>query len=374
MDVLQQLPSDGPLHVSPRMAPLAKLPVFFQLKGERVLVAGGSEGAAWKAELLAAAGAEVHIYAEDVCDTLADLVAGNCRYRLYRHSWQEQSFAGVALAIGDFDSETHARCFFQAARSAGVPVNVIDKPEFCQFQFGSIVNRSPVVVSISTDGAAPILAQAIRRRIEAVLPASLGNWAAIAAAIRERVIGLLKPGAERRSFWEGFVDRAFREKAPKDADTLLDAALGVVLRKDAGGNPGHVTLVGVGSQDAELLTLKAIRALQAADVILFDSFICEAILELARREARRVPIADHFGHSNRENVGSMLEDIAKAGKRVVWLKSGDPRSIANVADEIFDLEDHGITVDVIPATAAIDDMTALFRGLPLGGGEPQLVQ
>ncbi|PLU63481.1 siroheme synthase, partial [Sinorhizobium medicae] len=164
-------------------------------KRERVaLVAGGSDAAAWKAELLSACGAEVHVYAPRaiLSDLFLDVLARGAAHELGRFvhhdkAWHADAFRDAAIAIADCDEQSEAEAFFHAARTAGVPVNVIDKPAFCEFQFGSIVNRSPVIVAISTDGAAPILAQAIRRRIEALLPPALKHWASIAQAIRDRV-------------------------------------------------------------------------------------------------------------------------------------------------------------------------------------------
>ena len=143
-----------------RISPLAKLPVFWNLQGKRAVIAGGSEGAAWKAELLRACGATVEVFSEveDLSETMAALIARTALIH-HAHPWHCGIFTGASLALADCETEDEARAFFCAARAAGVPVNVIDKPAFCQFQFGSIVNRSPVIVSISTDGAAPILAQ-----------------------------------------------------------------------------------------------------------------------------------------------------------------------------------------------------------------------
>lgn len=147
-----------------RMEKLAKLPVFWGLEGKRVVLAGGSDGAAWKAELLLACGAELHLYCEEseLSDCFAALVSTSQMLTWHDRSWGPDSFKGAELALADCETDEEAGRFYNAARSVSVPVNVIDKPEFCQFQFGSIVNRSPVVVSISTDGAAPILAQAIQ--------------------------------------------------------------------------------------------------------------------------------------------------------------------------------------------------------------------
>lgn len=360
MDVLQQQRNDVPA----RMASLAKLPVFWGLEGKRVVVAGGSDAAAWKAELLAACGAEVHVYAEDLTETFHKLIERGAEHRQGRfvhhpRMWNTDALEAAALAIADCEEEDEAEAFFNAARRAGVPVNVIDKPAFCQFQFGSIVNRSPVVVSISTDGAAPILAQAIRRRIETLLPQSLKGWAELAQSMREKINARLAPGQQRRAFWERFVDRAFA------GSNTPEEAVGGALLRDAerlseAPTTGRVTLVGAGPGDAELLTLKAVRALQAADVILFDDLVSDDVLELARREAKRMLVGKRGGRESckQEDINAMMIKFAKAGKRVVRLKSGDPMIFGRAGEEIACLEQEGIPVDVVPGITSASAMAS----------------
>ncbi|MDX0539420.1 siroheme synthase [Sinorhizobium medicae] len=340
-----------------RVAALATLPLFWPLKSKRVLVAGGSDAAAWKAELLSACGAEVHVYAPRaiLSDLFLDVLARGAAHELGRFvhhdkAWHADAFRDAAIAIADCDEQSEAEAFFHAARTAGVPVNVIDKPAFCEFQFGSIVNRSPVIVAISTDGAAPILAQAIRRRIEALLPPALKHWASIAQAIRDRVNARLSPGAARRIFWERFVDRAFLGKPEQGVEMRLMAeADRQVTRPSA---IGRVTIVGAGPGDAELLTLKAVRALQAADVILFDECIQDEVLELARREARRVPVAGSDKDRSSSNAILVQGDIAalvRKGKNVVRLQSGNPMA---VDEEFAAFERLGLPVQIVPGVEA----------------------
>ncbi|MFB7147032.1 siroheme synthase CysG [Agrobacterium deltaense] len=344
-----------------RMERLAKLPVFWGLEGKRVVLAGGSDGAAWKAELLLACGAELHLYCEasELSESFAVLVAKSQMLTWHDRPWGSDIFGGAELALADCETDAEAASFYAAARAAGVPVNVIDKPEFCQFQFGSIVNRSPVVVSISTDGAAPILAQAIRRRIETLLPLSLKDWGALAQTIRERVNLRLSPGASRRSFWEKFVDRAFTERLDEGSEERLVADIGMQAAR-AGSGRGLVTLVGAGPGDAELLTLKAVRALQAADVILFDDLVSAEVLELARREAKRMLVGKRGGREScrQEDINDMMIRLAKAGKRVVRLKSGDPMIFGRAGEEIAALEAENIPVEIVPGITAASAMAS----------------
>ncbi len=344
-----------------RMEKLAKLPVFWGLEGKRVVLAGGSDGAAWKAELLLACGAELHLYCEEseLSESFATLVAKSPMLIWHDRSWGADIFKGAELALADCETDEEAERFYHAARAAGIPVNVIDKPEFCQFQFGSIVNRSPVVVSISTDGAAPILAQAIRRRIETLLPLALKDWGALAQTIRERVNLRLVPGPARRSFWEKFVDRAFTERMDEGSEERLLADIGTQARR-VGSRAGLVTLVGAGPGDAELLTLKAVRALQAADVILFDDLVSAEVLELARREAKRMLVGKRGGREScrQEDINEMMIRLAKAGKRVVRLKSGDPMIFGRAGEEIAALEAENIPVEVVPGITAASAMAS----------------
>lgn len=358
MDALQLLPSDRNIRPA-RMAPLAKLPVFWALEGKRAIVAGGSDAAAWKAELLAASGAEVHVYTEELSETFTTLMQDDGRFLHHKKQWSPSSFEDAAIAIADCEDDEAAAAFFDAACRAGVPVNVIDNPKYCQFQFGSIVNRSPVVVAISTDGAAPILAQAIRRRIETLLPPSLKCWAALAHSIREKVNARVSPGAPRRAFWERFVDRAFgvAPESETEAELLRDAERIVAQTKPS---TGRVTLVGAGPGDAELLTLKAVRALQAADVILFDDLVSDEVLELARREAKRMLVGKRGGRTSckQEDINATMIALAKAGKRVVRLKSGDPMIFGRAGEEIACLEQEGIPVDIVPGITSASAMAA----------------
>jgi len=354
-----------PVEVERRRRPahvgaLASLPLFFPLEGRKVLLAGGTDAAAWKAELLAAAGAEVHVCAEELGPAFETLLAaGSVKGSFVHHarSWAPADLSGAALAIADAESDGEAGAFVSAARAAGVPVNVIDNPSFCDFQFGSIVNRSPVVIGISTNGVAPILGQAIRRRIETLLPESLQSWAGLAGRLRGKVLGFLEAGSERRRFWERFSDLAFSgRQAPEESRGLEDA-----LTADAkSSGTGRVTLVGAGPGDAEYLTLKAVRALQAADVILFDDLVDDAVLELARREAKRLLVGKRGGREScrQEDINDMMVRLARQGKHVVRLKSGDPMVFGRGGEELDRLAAEGIPASVVPGITAASAMAA----------------
>jgi len=366
LDALAPVGDRQPVERAPeRMGPLAKLPVFHAIRGRVVLLAGGTDAAAWKAELLAAAGAHVRVFAPTLDDEMQGLIARGAADGAFTHiarPWGVEDFAdrAIALAVGDCESTGEAQAFYCAARAAGLPVNVIDKPAFCTFQFGAIVNRSPVVVGISTDGAAPILGQAIRRRVETLLPPWLSDWGRLAQGLRGRVAAHMPDATARRAFWERLSDLAFRGPADPQAEARLEAALDMGDSAQDMPEKGHVALVGAGPGDAEFLTLKAVRALQSADIVLFDDLVADEVLELARREAKRMMVGKRGGRKSckQDDINALMLRLAQQGKRVVRLKSGDPMVFGRAGEEIAFLEAAGIPVDVVPGISAANAFAA----------------
>lgn len=338
---------------------LAVLPVFYKLAGRKVVLAGGTDAAAWKGDLLAASGAMVHVYAQELDPEFEEVMAGEraANFIYHKRPWANDIFEHATIAIADAQSDGEAQAFYCSARAAGVPVNVIDNPEFCEFQFGSIVNRSPAIVSISTNGAAPILGQAIRQKVETLLPNTLKDWAQFAQDIRAQVTERLKPGKERRAFWEKVASAAFTLPFNSRESDILISQVEPIAR---GSALGKVTLVGAGPGDAELLTLKAMRALQAADVILFDDLVSDEVLELARREARKMLVGKRGGRTSckQEDINDMMHQFASAGKNVVRLKSGDPVIFGRAGEEIESLRAKGIPVSIIPGITSASAMAA----------------
>src|SRR5215471_18815672 len=348
-----RLPTD--LH-PPRMDALARLPVFLALEGRRAVVAGGNAQAAWKAELLSAAGADVEVFAEAAAEELVGLAQNPPRgvVTIHRRYVTADDFVGAAVAVGAFEDDAGAARFAAAARARGVPVNVIDKPAFCDFAFGAIVNRSPLVIGISTDGAAPVFGMAVRAKIEAMIPRGFARWATAARRWRGALFatGLSHPG--RRRFWQIFARYAAihpdREPTQSDFDGFLAETI------DKGGRPdtGSVTLVGAGPGDPELLTLRAARALQSADIILVDDLVAPEILDFARREAKKMLVGKtgHGPSCKQEEINTLMVTLAKAGKRVVRLKGGDPMIFGRATEEIAACRAAGIPVEVVPGISA----------------------
>jgi len=353
-----------------QMRPLARLPVFFSLEGKRAVLAGGSAAAAWKAELLSAAGARVEVYAEALSDELrmlaVDAPAG--QIAVHDRAWSRDDLSGAAIAVGAFEDNKSASAFAQAARAAGVPVNVIDKPEFCDFSFGSIVNRSPLVIGISTAGAAPVFAQAIRAKLEALLPKGFAGWAAAAARWRGQLKGTGLSFAGRRRFWQLFTAHAVTNPEDEPALRDFDRFVAEVKGFGAGVETGTVTLVGAGPGDPELLTLRAVRALQSADVILFDDLVSADVLDFARREAKKMLVGKTgYGPScKQDEINALMVSLARQGKRVVRLKGGDPLIFARASEEIDACRAAGLAVEVVPGITAAQGAAATL-GIPLTG-------
>ena len=334
----------------PRIDALARLPVFFALAGKRVVVAGSNAAAAWKAELLSAAGAQVDVYSAEPCDELLAIVNDPPRgpVTITGRAWRRDDLPGATLAVGAFENEDAAGEFARAARAVGVPVNVIDKPAFCDFSFGAIVNRSPMVIGISTDGAAPVFAQAVRAKLEALLPQGFSHWAAAAARWRSAVKATGLSFAGRRKFWQLFTAHALTHPQKMPSQDALQSFLTEVRGLGRAIENGSATLVGAGPGDPELLTLRAVRALQSADVVLFDDLVSRDVLDFARREAKKILV----GQPN--DARTLTIKLAKQGQRVVQLRGSDPLHFACSGEEIAAYRAAGLAVEIVPGLPAAE--------------------
>ena len=332
-----------------RLGALAVLPVFLELKGRRAVVAGAGDALVWKAELVAAAGADVDVLTTAPSSDLDALrqspPAGSIR--IIDREWQSDDLSGAALAVGALAGEP-AQAFAAAARRYGVPVNIVDLPEISTFSFGTIVNRSPVVIGISTAGVAPVLGQAIRAKVEALLHPALAAWAAAAGRLRAEINTRFAMGPARRDAWRRLADRALAARSPP-AEGDLDVA--TQFPSAAGGS---VALVGAGPGDPELLTLKALRALQSADIILYDRLVSPEILERARREARRMLVgkAGNGPRCRQDDINALMLKLARSGQRVVRLKGGDPMIFGRATEEIDMCRAAAIPIEVVPGITA----------------------
>jgi uroporphyrin-III C-methyltransferase/precorrin-2 dehydrogenase/sirohydrochlorin ferrochelatase len=363
-----------------RLAPLAVLPVFLSLTGKRAVVAGPSHadarhepdrvgpdgmgpdlvgpdlaGMIWKVELLAAAGACVDVYTPTVTADLLALQAAppaGC-VAIVARGWTAADLTGAALAVGALDG-AEAEAFATAAAVHGVPVNIVDTPALGTFNFGTIVNRAPLTIGISTEGAAPVVGQAVRARIEGLLHPAIGAWLARAKGLREAVKARLPMGPARRELWRRFADRALAaDRPPTDGD--LDALFAPCADGPSTAvGVGSVVLVGAGPGDPQLVTLAAVRALQSADVVMYDRLVGADILEMGRREATRILVGKTGGGRacRQADINDVMVRLAREGKRVVRLKGGDPTVFGRANEEIDACRAAGIPVEIVPGVSA----------------------
>ncbi len=336
------------------MQPLETLPVFYPLAGKRVVVIGNGEGAAWKVDLAAATGAQVEIFAPDPCEKLREIASSRGNVTLHERAAAPADFEGAALAFGSTFDDAEADAARRAADAAGVALNLADRPAMSDFIMGAIVNRSPLVIGVSTGGASPVFAQAVRGRIESLVPATFAAWAKAAQDWRPQVLSSGLDFLARRDFWRRFTRLAFSdiERAPTETDR--DALLTEARAAGDEAARGRVTLVGAGPGDPELMTLKGLRALAGADVVLFDDLVPASILDFARREATRINVGKRgYAPSVRqEEITALLVDLARAGKNVVRLKGGDPLIFGRANEEIAALRAAGFTIEIVPGVTA----------------------
>jgi uroporphyrin-III C-methyltransferase / precorrin-2 dehydrogenase / sirohydrochlorin ferrochelatase len=336
---------------APRMQPIDVLPLFHKLKGEKVIVAGLGEPAFWKAELMAASGAMVDFYHGS--SQLPQTQIANLNY--ISRNWQAEDLEGARIAILGSDDLQEANEFKNAARKYGASVNIIDKPELCDFQFGAIVNRSPLVIGISTDGAAPALGQQIRGRLEAIFPQKIVNWLRIAQKLRPIIKTKELDFSTRRSFWHKFATQTLDNPSAQPDEAQIIEALNQTQTQN-----GEVILLGAGPGDAELLTLKAVRALQRADVIMFDDLVSNEVLDFARREAQLINVGKRGGKPSvpQQEICQMLVDFAKQGKIIARVKGGDSLVFGRATEEIMACRENNIKIELVPGISAAQGAAA----------------
>jgi uroporphyrin-III C-methyltransferase/precorrin-2 dehydrogenase/sirohydrochlorin ferrochelatase len=325
-------------------------PLFLDLKTAPVVVAGEGDALIHKSRTLLAAGAQVSIVGRGLGEEAIGEFAG--RARLALRAPRAGDFAGARLAIVAAESDEAAAELAAAARQAGALVNAVDRPELSDFILPAIVDRGEVVVAISTEGAAPVLARAIRTRIEALLPARLGALARFAGAFRRTAAGALRR-EDRRQFWERFFKGPIAARVLAGDESGARAAMTRAL--EAGDEPGAgvVHIVGAGPGDAELLTLRAHRLINEADVILYDRLVSAEVLALARRDATRIYVGKEQGESSIQgDIGERLVAFARRGLNVVRLKGGDPFIFGRGGEELEALRAAGIAAFVTPGITA----------------------
>ncbi len=345
------------------------LPIYFDVKGRKVIVTGGGTLAARRADLALRAGARVAVFAQRLEDDFRDL-AGNERLTHIAGEVTPAAFEDCVLAYGATEDEASDKKLHDLAKRARVPVNVADTVKFCDFIMPAILDRSPLVISISSGGAAPILVRILRARLETMFPARFGQLAGFAGRFRETVMKRLSDGVRRRRFWEEVLDGPVADMflagdesgAQADMELALDDAVNQARHEPA----GEVYLVGAGPGDPDLLTFRALRLMQRADVVVYDRLIGDRILNLVRRDAERIYVGklprDHT--LPQEEISQLLVRLAREGKRVLRLKGGDPFIFGRGGEEIETLASEGISFQVVPGITAASGCAA-YAGIPL---------
>lgn len=342
------------------------LPIMLRLQGRKVLVVGGGQVATRKVAMLLRAGASVRLVADTVDPALAQTLS-EPPHEVLQKRFQPEHVDGVTLVVAATNNNEVNLQVCEQSRERGVPVNVVDNPALCDFIFPSIVDRSPVIVAVSSGGKSPVLARLLRSRLETYIPSGFGNLADLLGNYREKVKKIIPAMSQRMRFWESVMSGPVAEQmmsGKKDrAEQLLDAALD---QADHIVTAGEVYLVGAGPGDPDLLTFRALRLMQQADVVLFDRLVSEEILNMTRQDAEKI----HVGKQRKQHtmaqqdISKLLVSLAQEGKRVLRLKGGDPFIFGRGGEEIEELAAAGIPFQVVPGITAASGCAA-YAGIPL---------
>ncbi len=345
---------------------MRSFPLFLKLQERSVLLAGNGDAAAAKLRLLVAAGARVRVFADAPTAELRAAV------RELGVSWNAAPVTSadlrhVELVFGAYGDDAADAALSDLARSVGKLVNIVDRPELSDFTMPAIVDRGEIVVAVSTHGASPVLAQRVRAAIESVLPPALGRLARFAQRFRSAIQARIDDNPSRRRFWDQVLSGPIGQAVlAGDERRAARDLIRAVNRHEPKAETGHVSLVGAGPGDPELLTLRAARALREADVIVYDKLVDPSVLDYARREARRIYVGKSKGdHTLPQNeINALLIAEAKAGRHVVRLKGGDPFVFGRGGEEMDTLVAANVRVDVVPGITAATGCAA-YAGLPL---------
>lgn len=342
------------------------LPLFHNLRGRLVLLVGGGDIALRKARLLTEAGARLRVVAPQIEPELTTLLEQQGGEGLLQ-DYAPAHLEGAQLVIAATEDDALNAQISRDAQARSLPVNAVDAPEHCTVIFPAIVDRSPLVVAISSGGHAPVLARLTRARIETLFPHSWGRLAQLAQRFRAQVKAAFPVINQRRVFWEDVFQGDIAERVFAGRDAEAERLLIERLQQNKGQHyQGEVYLVGAGPGDPDLLTFRALRLMQQADVVLHDRLVPDTIIDLCRRDADRIYVgkqrADHA--VPQEQINQLLVRLAKEGKRVLRLKGGDPFIFGRGGEEIEELAASGIPFQVVPGITAANGCSA-YAGIPL---------
>jgi len=342
------------------------LPIFFNIKNRHCVVIGGGDVSMRKVTMLLKADAAVTLYSPEICLELQELVdAKKIKYKPI--SYEKSQLIGACLVVAATDDAEVNTAVSIAAKDQNIPVNVVDAPDLCTFTMGSIIDRSPVVIAVSSEGNAPVLARYIRTKIETMLPASYGRIAAIAGEFRDQVKAKFATTQARRRFWEDvlqgpMVERVLAGQEQAARELLQD----LIDDKDTATRKGEVFLVGGGPGDPDLLTFRALRLMQQCDICVYDKLVSPEVMELVRRDAELIYVGKERDQHTmpQEEINELLARLALEGKRVLRLKGGDPFIFGRGGEEIETLMERGVAFQVVPGISAANGVSS-YAGIPL---------
>lgn len=342
------------------------LPLFFHLQNQCCLLIGGGESALCKARLLAQAGAYIRVVAPRIDAELEELIETS-QGEIHREVYREEFLQQCVLVISAIENLAINKQIFTHCRQRHLPINVVDNPKLCTVIMPAIVDRNPLLIGISSGGQAPVLTRILRSRLESLLPAAYGQLATFAKGLRERVKTSITNPELRRRFWEKTLqgpaaEQVFLGQIEKAEQTMEKELQNAKTQQTL----GEVYLVGVGPGDPDLLTFKALRLMQQAEVILYDRLISPPILDKVRRDAERIYVGKKRETQalSQQKINRMLLELARQGKRVLRLKSGDPFIFGRGGEEIELLAEHNIPFQVVPGITAASGC-ACYAGIPL---------
>ncbi len=343
------------------------LPIFMNLQGRPCLVAGGGDVACRKVNLLRQAGATITVVAPSFDPRLEQLAANGDIHKVVQE-FSAHHLVNQCLVVAATDDEAVNRKVAAAANQAFIPVNVVDRPELCTFVMPSIIDRSPIIIAVSSAGTSPVLARLLRARLETLIPASYGKLATLVGGFRDQVKKRFTTIDARRRFWEAVLQGPIAEMMLTGREQPATVALQQAITDGLGADQdlGEVALVGAGPGDPDLLTFRALRLLQRADVIVYDRLVSKEILELARRDADHIYVGKERDKHTvpQEGINELLVRLAQEGKRVVRLKGGDPFIFGRGGEEIDTLAQHKVPFQVVPGITAAAGC-ASYSGIPL---------
>lgn len=342
------------------------LPIFFNIAQRPCIVIGGGDVATRKVIMLRKAQGQVIVISPELCEELREMHAqGEIDY--VPAEFHAEQLTSACLVIAATDDEAVNEAVSVAAKRLNIPVNVVDAPALCTFTMGSVIDRSPVVIAISSEGNAPVLARHIRSKIETMLPAAYGRIAAIAGEFRDQVKAKFSNLPARRRFWEDVLNGPLVERVLSGQEQAARELLGELLSQQQDApTRGEVYLVGGGPGDPDLLTFRALRLMQQCDVCVYDKLVSKEVMELVRRDAELVYVGKSRDQHTlpQEEINALLAKLALEGKRVLRLKGGDPFIFGRGGEEIETLMQHGVPFQVVPGITAANGVSS-YAGIPL---------